>query len=304
MDKLSHSQQQRLYFIDFRLMFVGSFTRAEVVQHFRLGLSAATRDINLYKGLAAQNLRYDNADKRYFKTDVFTALFPHDNASILKKLSHSKTDENNIVYGIKLPFEAPNQLVIPNVNVLAILTQAIMNDNVVDIEYISLSSGQHQRTIVPHAIIDNGLRWHVRAYDYQSCEFKDFVITRIIKATLNPKAISKNQKVESDQQWMQEVQLELVPHPKNIKYPKAIELDYDMKNGLLSLNTKAALTGYILRRWNVDCSEHASQRSPEHQLWLRNLPALTGVKNLHLASGYETSYSSSNHLQSQDQPID
>ena len=267
-------------------MFVGSFTRAEVVQHFKLGLSAATRDINLYKELASQNLRYDNADKRYFKTTTFEALFPHCNVSALKQLSDTQTDINNVVHGINLPFEAPSQLVVPNVSLLAVLTQATLNGKAVDIEYISLSNGHSIRTIVPHSIIDNGLRWHIRAYDCQSCEFRDFVITRIIKASLSHKAVSKEQKVESDQQWLHEVPLELVPHPTNIKYPKAIELDYGMENGVLHLKIRSALTGYLLRRWNVDCSEKATQQTPEHQLWLRNNKLLNNVTNISLTSGF------------------
>ena len=286
MDKLSYSQQQRLYFIDFRLMFVGSFTRAEVVQHFKLGLSAATRDIYLYKELAAQNLHYDNTDKCYFKTEKFIALFPHDGESVLKQLTSTQTDINNVVHSINLPFEAPTQLVVPELNVLAVLTQATLKNIAVDIEYISLSSGQSTRTIVPHAIIDNGLRWHIRAYDYQSCEFRDFVITRMTKAALSQKSICKEQSAQSDQQWIQKVALELVPHPTNIKYPQAIELDYGMENGVLHLTIRSALTGYLLRRWNVDCSANATQQTPEHHLWLRNNNLLSNVTNLHLTSGF------------------
>ena len=295
MDKLSHSQQQRLYFIDFRLMFFGSFTRSEVVNHFRLGLSAATRDINLYKEYAPHNLSYDNADKRYFKTDEFNPVFPHDNLSTMMQLSASSTDENNIIHGINLPFEAPSQLVIPDVNTVAVLTQAILGEKAVDIEYVSLSSGQQRRTIIPHSLIDNGLRWHVRAFDCESNTFKDFVMTRIITVNISSKAISEGQKLKSDQQWIKEVKLELVPHPKNIKYAKAIELDYGMENGCLILNTKAALAGYILRRWNVDCTEDASQQSPAHQLWLKNRSALKDVNNIQLASGTEPSNQNSKH---------
>ncbi len=287
MDEFSFSQHQRLYFIDFRLMFVGSFSRSEVVQHFKLGLSAATRDINLYKELASQNLRYDNADKRYFKTADFKPLFSHDKESVLTRLSSAQSDQTNIIYGIDLPFEAPSQLVIPDVNLLAVLTQATLNNKAVDIEYVSLSSDQRQRTIVPHSIVDNGLRWHARAFDFDSNEFKDFVITRVINARLSDKEITKVQKVESDQQWNQQVVLELIPHPNNITYPQAIELDYGMTDGVLRLETRAALTGYILRRWNVDCSESASNRSPEHQLWLRNRKQLSAITNIYLTSGYK-----------------
>jgi hypothetical protein len=52
---------------------------------------------------------------------------------------------------------------------------------------------------------------------------------------------------------------------------------------------RAALAGYLLRRWNVDCTENHSLRGSEFHLWLRNRQALYGVTNLVLAPGYEQS---------------
>lgn len=49
MDNFNYAQKQRLSFIDFKLMFFGHFTRSEVVEHFKMGLSNTTRDITPYK---------------------------------------------------------------------------------------------------------------------------------------------------------------------------------------------------------------------------------------------------------------
>lgn len=286
MDNLNYAQKQRLAFIDFKLMFVGHFTRSEVVEHFKMGLSNATRDINLYKELAAPNLTYDNAEKRYFQTKEFVPLFNHNTSETLGKLANQLSGEDSVINGLGIPFESPSQLNAPSTHIVAVLTQAALNGKAVKIRYVSLSSGERSRTVIPHSIVDNGLRWHIRAYDCQSNEFRDFVISRIIKAELSDKTVSENQTILADKQWMRFVPLELVPHPKNLNHPKAIELDYSMTNGKLSIEVRAALTGYLLRRWNVDCSENATQATPEHQLWLANRPTLYGVDNLCLASGY------------------
>lgn len=287
MDNLNYAQTQRLSFIDFKLMFVGHFTRSEVVEHFKMGLSNATRDINLYKELAAHNLTYNNAEKRYFQTKAFAPLFNHNATETLSKLASKLSGEDSVINGLDIPFETPSQLNAPNASIVAVLTQAALNNKAVKILYISLSRGENTRTVVPHSIVDNGLRWHIRAYDCQTSEFRDFVISRIAKAELSDDTIFENQTMLADKQWMRFVPLELVPHPKNIMHPKAIELDYSMTDGMLKLEVRAALTGYLLRRWNVDCSENATQRSAEHQLWLANRPTLYGVDNLHLASGYD-----------------
>lgn len=289
MDNLSYAQKQRLAFIDFKLMFVGHFTRSEVVEHFKMGLSNATRDINLYKELAAHNLTYDNAEKRYFQTNEFVPLFNHNANETLGKLANQLSGEDSVINGLGIPFEAPSQLNAPNTQIIAVLTQAAINNRAVNIRYVSLTHGEKTRVIVPHSIVDNGLRWHIRAYDELANEFRDFVISRITKAELSDKTVLENQSILADKQWMRFVPLELVPHPKNVNFPKAIELDYSMKNGKLSLEVRAALTGYLLRRWNVDCSENATQNSAEHQLWLANRATLYGVDNLHLASGYSES---------------
>ena len=287
MDNLNYAQQQRLAFIDFKLMFVGHFTRSEVVEHFKMGLSNATRDINLYKELAPQNLVYDNAEKRYFQTNNFKPIINHNANESLNKLASQLSGEDSVINGMSIPFEMPSQLIAPDAGIIAVLTQAALNKKAVKVGYVSLSNGESTRTIVPHSIVDNGLRWHIRAFDFQSNEFRDFVISRIVKAQLSDKKVSEQHQSISDKQWMRFVPLELVPHPKNVQHPKAIELDYSMTNGKLLLEVRAALTGYVLRRWNVDCSEHATQTTPEHHLWLANRPTLYGVDNLHLASGYE-----------------
>jgi hypothetical protein len=92
MDDLSFAQRQRLAFIDFKLFFTASMTRSEIVQHFEMVVSAATRDINLYKELAPNNMEYDNVEKRYFITNKFKPLFKHDAKRTLVKLANDISD--------------------------------------------------------------------------------------------------------------------------------------------------------------------------------------------------------------------
>ena len=60
-----------------------------------------------------------------------------------------------------------------------------------------------------------------------------------------------------------------------------------MREGRLRVELRAALAGYLLRRWNVDCSVGHTLQGAEYQLALANAPALYGVKNLQLAPGYD-----------------
>jgi len=82
------------------------------------------------------------------------------------------------------------------------------------------------------------------------------------------------------------VELEIVPHP-SLKHPETIAMDYCMERNILQVNVRAAVAGYLLRRWNIDCSEQHSLKGNEYHLWLKNYPALYGVDNLVIAPGYQ-----------------
>lgn len=287
LEELNYAQKQRLAYIDFCLMFRGHLTRHDLIEKFEVGLSAGTRDFNLYKEKCPDNLIYDTKQKRYFQTDTFTPLFEHDARKTLVKLANNISDGFDAVSDIDFPVQAPSQLNVPDLNNVAKVSQAILNNKAISVIYTSLSSGSNARQLVPHSIIDNGLRWHVRCFDRKTSSFRDFVLTRISQVKLLDEQSHQSEELINDHQWLRMMPLQLVPHPKNITHSVAIELDYAMVEGKLELNVRAALAGYLLRRWNVDCTEHASLRGGEYQLWLSNRQTLYGAENLAIAPGYK-----------------
>lgn len=48
--------------------------------------------------------------------------------------------------------------------------------------------------------------------------------------------------------------------------------------GVQQLHSRAALAGYMLRRWSIDCSPDHSLDPASHHLWLRNPQTLYGVE--------------------------
>jgi hypothetical protein len=287
LEDLNYAQKQRLAFIDFLLMFKGSFTRNDLTSKFEMGMANATRDIALYKELAPTNSDFDNPSKTYIQTKNFKPLFNYEPRKTLAKLANKISDGFDGVMEVAFPVDSPLQLNVPDINIVAKLVQAVLNKKAISIIYTSLSSGSKAREIIPHTIVDNGLRWHVRAFDRKTNSFRDFVITRISKVTLLNTDVDEFEKEIEDNQWMRKMDLHLVPHPVNVKYPQAIELDYGMEKGLLQLTIRAAMAGYLLRRWNVDCTEEASLTGGEYQLWLRNRQTLYGAENLAIAPGYK-----------------
>ena len=286
MDKFSFAQKQRLAYIDFKLYFTGMVTRSEIVSHFELGLAAATRDLKFYKDNAPENMAYDNVEKKYFITTKFKPIFKHDARRTLIKLANNISDGFDSIGDTSFPIESPSPLNVPDIDIIAKLSQAIINQKPISVIYTSLSSGSGARELVPHSIVDNGLRWHLRAYDRKSKSFRDFVLTRITKVTILAQTPTPEEDKLEDHQWMRIVPLQIIPHPINVKHPTAIKLDFGMDKGMLEVNVRAAMAGYLLRRWNVDCSENASIKGTEYQLYLKNNQTLYGAENLAIAPGY------------------
>jgi hypothetical protein len=110
------------------------------------------------------------------------------------------------------------------------------------------------REIVPVAFADNGLRWHVRAYDRRGKRFVDFVLTRIHTVEDLPSStIEPHELAQHDLDGSRVLELELVAHPKET-HPEIIAMDYDMQQGVLKIRVRAALASYLLRQWLVDCT--------------------------------------------------
>lgn len=288
LDSLSLSQQERLAHIDFTLMFKGEAGRHYITDRFKVAPSVATRDFALYHDYAPQNIKYDDKQRQHIKTAEFKPLFDYDVIRTLATFSQGFGD--GLTGHIQAPktCEAPYHLNSPDLNVVATISEAIHKGLPVEMDYVSPSSGTSSRVIVPHTVVDTGLRWHVRAFDRHRGEFRDFVLTRIKSIKLVTVAVDDNEHIENDLQWNNMLVLELIVHPR-VKYPEAVELDYGMKRGSKKITIRSALAGYMLRLWNVDCSQDHHKYSSEFQLALKNNQVLSDVENAVLAPGGKSS---------------
>jgi hypothetical protein len=289
--KINQAQKERLSHIDFRLMFLGVMQRSDLIQQFAMKEASATRDIALYRKLAEENISYNTKERRYFYNSDFIPLFDYTPERALAALSSGFGDNYVGAKGkAMLPCETPTQLNKTQLETLSEITRAIHQHQVLKIKYHSLSSGASTREIVPLALVNNGLRWHIRAFDRKQSRFGDFVVNRISTPEVINSIIEEHETKEADIQWNRIVELEIVPHP-TLKYPQTIAMDYSMQgnkiNKHLNINVRAAVAGYLLRLWNIDCSENHSLKGNEYHLWLKNYPTLYGVENLVIAPGYK-----------------
>ncbi len=285
LEELPHAQRERLAFIDFSLNYFGEVTRVDLINKFQTGLAAATRDFATYKEYAPDNMELVHQTKSYHRKDSFKPLFEHNAESILSGLSKGFGD------GLSSPVELNHtcinatSLVHPASETISTLMRAITQRAVLACEYVSLSSGCKERMIIPHAIVNNGKRWHVRGFDREAGSFRDFVTTRFKSVSIVGEKARTYEQKEADKQWNRIVDIVLIPHPK-LACSEAIELDYSMSNGELKLEVRAAYLGYLLNYWSVDCTKDHSLEPHKYHLALKFSESLYDVESANLAPGY------------------
>lgn len=286
LEDLNQAQRERLAFIEFRLWFLGDVRRPDLIDRFGIAPAVATRDLAAYRELAPKNIDFDGSRKLYVPKIGFTPIFEHDPNRVLSALSRGFGEGiGQASEGFLLCRTSP-RLNKPPLHVLAIITQAIHQGRAVGLTYHSFSSGKTKREVVPFALVDSGLRWHARVFDRATQEFRDMVITRMENPVLlEPGEVLERERGANDMQWTRMVPLEMVPHPA-LERPEIVSLDFGMTDGCLIEKIPAALAGYVLQQWSVDCSPDHSLDCRQYRLWLKDTLVLYGVSNAVLAPGY------------------
>ncbi|MDO3388124.1 WYL domain-containing protein [Gilvimarinus sp. SDUM040013] len=177
----------------------------------------------------------------------------------------------------------------PDLDTVAAISRAISLKRPVQIDYLSSSSGESTKVICPHAMLDNGLRWHIRAFDRDKSRFADFVMNRIVNiSVLYRIGVDSIEMPTCDTQWSETTILVLQPHPKLSSASKtAIEHEFRMANGTLKKEVRKAHVGYLLNSWNVDATVAGDLEGSHVLLHLKNASDIENqnIDNLFLAPG-------------------
>lgn len=288
MHSLSVNRQERLAFIELNLLFVGTVTRKKLKERFQISDAAATRDLIAYQNQFPLNSRYNNKLKAYeCCEDSFAQQFSLDvNIALLELTGNWQSlihQENHSCFS----FETLEVMTKPKVNIVSAVTRAMAKTVPIEIEYDSIKSGLRRTVIVPHSVVSNGERWHFRAYDRGAESFSDFVVTRIVSVRAVESGLVSYEGKINDAEWNSEVRLVLVPHPSLVN-ANPIILDYAMQDGEHRVTVKAALLGYFLRHWNVDCSpENKLLEGKQYHLWLKNNEVILSYPQRVFAPGFD-----------------
>lgn len=285
-DELSQKQRDRLAYIEFRLWFLGDACRRDLMERFSIAPAVATRDFTAYRDLAQQNIDFDGRRKIYIPSEHFSPVFVHSPDRVLSAISRGFGDGDDRQGGSYIPCELPVRLNRPSLEELAVVTRAIHRKQALLVKYHSLKRGTADREVVPHALVDSGLRWHTRVFDRKTGEFRDLVISRIETALpVSNEEILPHEMAQADEEWNRQVDLVLVVHP-GVDRPEIVQRDFGMQRGELHVTVRAAVAGYVLLQWNVDCSPERRLDPTIHRLCLKDWASVCGIKSAAIAPGY------------------
>ncbi len=266
---------QRLQYIELLAFYTGLVTRTDVARAFGISDAAATKDLNLYGQLAPNNLAYKHSLFGFVPTGDFSEVVADLSPETALKLIAGNAvtigrASDASLYGVTAE-SLPLPIRLPSKEILSQIVRSIKAKKKCRVQYHSLSDrdSNEQRIIEPHSLINTGLRWHIRAYNEETFDFRDFVLSRITEAEMMDQSAESSQQYDDD--WVESATLVLSPHPKlNERKRMHLALDFSSNADTFELTVRRSLAGYVLQRLSVDTTADHSLDPNAYQLILVN----------------------------------
>lgn len=273
---LKWATRQRLQYIEIMAFYTGVVSRSDVARAFGISDPAATKDLKLYSDLVPGNLVYTQSVFGFVPSPEFSPAFADLSPAAVLPVMAANLAVAGGPYGAQAIYGLPTASLplpvrLPGARVLAQITRAIHGHRKLRVSYRSLSDREspESRTIEPHALVDTGLRWHVRAYSGDTCDFRDFVLSRFVAAECLDELAESS--AEYDEDWVEMLTLKLGPHAGlELQKRRSLLLDYGSEGEFIEVAVRRALIGYVLQRLSVDTTKDHSLNPQAYQLMLLN----------------------------------
>lgn len=239
---IRHGAMDRLRFIDSRLFWEGRINRADLIDAFAISPAQAALDFRAYLGRAGAGVVYDTRAKSYVTTDAYEPVFAHpDGQGELLELAASGDPLTASLPRLERPL---------NAGIAAKLRRAARDGRRLLIDYQSFTRPEaSRRWIAPARLISDGERWHARAWCFERCRWRDFVLARILAIHGQEPAGD----LPVDAEWEDIVELQLFPAAHLSPSQRAsVEREFAMTDGCLVVRLPRAMLIYANRRWGID----------------------------------------------------
>ncbi|SFX34102.1 helix-turn-helix transcriptional regulator [Marinospirillum alkaliphilum] len=246
---MKDQDERRHWLLELLAWWEGSVHPSRLAEHWQMSRQHASKQLKRYNQLHPEALQYLPTEKTYHPTDAFKPVFiSGDVVEYLNWATQHILPWSTDDAAPELPYETlshPPRQVTPQL--MRPLIRAIREQRRLDVDYVSLSNPDHEgRILVPHHFVNNGQRWHLRAWCEKSQDYRDFVLSRFRgePELLNP----SEQGAAQDHAWNTLVPVILQPDPRLTPAQReVIEQDYSMQNGQLQITTRACHVNYLLK---------------------------------------------------------
>jgi len=237
------------WLIELLVYWEGQVTPSNLAKIAGISRQQASKNLSQYRLKNPESLCFCKRKKAYLPTDFFYPyLINQDIGEYLHWITNQK--EGDSVIPANKCLLPPMREIKPGL--MRPLMQAMREQKRVEVNYVSINNPDHEgRIIVPHHLINTGLRWHLRAWCEKNQEFRDFVLGRFQgDADLLDKS---NISSAEDSDWHTQVTIVIAPDPRlSAEQRRVIEFEYAMENGQLEIVTRACLVSYKLQLLNIN----------------------------------------------------
>lgn len=260
--------RERLRRVELLLWWRGWVGRMDLIDGFGISAAQASGDLQRYVDLNPGALVYHTSRKRYESTPGMRCVLHEPRLEEAMWLFHGVDSPGVILEAGRMRADSMVDVIRPLVRRAGIDVErrvylAMEQGRKLRVRYASLHGRRAEwREIAPHAMGHDGYRWHVRAWCFRNEEFRDFAPSRMEDAEWPGEAFAPPQ---PDAAWERMVTLVLAPHSElDAEQRRAIELDYGMKKGRLSVTVRAAMREYFLAHCRIPIVDAAGHPRPQH----------------------------------------
>ena len=247
---LSYRDQQAYRLIEQVALWEGRITTNTLQDAFGCSRTTASPIIQSYLDACPENLMYCTKSRGYLPTEQFV---PRYSTGTLEEYTQLKSPSVSEIpaYPMQMLQRRPDPAI-----VRAIL-KAIDQKQRLDISYASFTSPEDgDRIISPHKLVNDGTRWHVRAWCEKNQDFRDFVLSRI--QAVYGREGKATADASDDEGWNHELTVTIEPDMRLTEaQQKLVALDYDMEQTCTggyqrSYEVRRALLIYTLQNLRLD----------------------------------------------------
>ena len=247
---LTYRDQQAYRLIEQVALWEGRITTNTLQDAFGCSRATASPIIQSYLDACPENLMYCTKRRGYLPTEQFV---PRYSTGTLEEYTQLKSPSVSEIpaYPMQMLQRRPDPAI-----VRAIL-KAIDQKQRLDISYASFTSPEDgDRIISPHKLVNDGARWHVRAWCEKNQDFRDFVLSRI-QAVYGTEG-KATADASDDEGWNHLLTVTIEPDMRLTEaQQKLVALDYGMEQTSTggyqrSYEVRRALLIYTLQNLRLD----------------------------------------------------